>query len=292
MANREQTVTDHHERLNRVLAYIQDNIDKPIKLEALAALAHFSQFHFHRIFSAHVGEPLYDHVRRLRLEKAAQKLHYSRGPITDIALSAGYETPAAFTRAFKKHFGRNPTEYKKIKPRNLPQHLNLLASGSRGKKVISVKPEIRTLQEQKVLFVRKTGPYHKAAAAAWSALMQFAYSHRIMSNDTKGIGISHDSPEITPEEKIRYDACITFKGSVRPKGEVGIQTIAGGRYAVFLHKGPFSKFNRTYGAIMRDWYPESGEKFRDLPCFEVYLNRDPQRTKPENLRTEIYVPIV
>jgi AraC family transcriptional regulator len=42
---------------------------------------------------------------------------------------------------------------------------------------------------------------------------------------------------------------------------------------------------------MAQWYPESGEKLRDLPCFDVYLNRDPRRTKPENLRTEIYVPV-
>lgn len=244
MTNREQTVDDHRERLNRVLVYIQDNIDKPIGLESLAAVAHFSPFHFHRIFTAHIGETLYDHVRRLRLEKAAQKLYYSRGLVTEIAFSAGYETPAAFTKAFKKHFGKNPTEYKKIKHRNLASPLNLIGNSARRKKVSPMKPEIRPLSGQKVLFVRKTGPYDKAAAAAWSSLMKFAYSRRIMNKDTKGIGISHDSPEVTPEEKIRYDACITFKGNVKPEGEVGIQTIAGGRYAVFLHKGPYSKFRQ------------------------------------------------
>lgn len=291
MANREQTVNDHRERLNKALVYLQDNIDKAITLEALAAVAHFSPFHFHRIFAAHVNETLYEHIRRLRLEKAAQKLYYSHGPVTDIALSVGYETPAAFTKAFKKHFNRNPTDYRKIKRQNLPSRLNLIKNRPRRRGVSPVKPEIRELPEQKVLFVRKTGAYDKAAAAAWSSLMKFAYSHRLMSKDTKGIGISHDSPDITPEEKIRYDACITFNGNVKPEGEVGIQTIAGGRYAVFLHKGPYRKLNRTYDFIMGDWYPKSGEKFRDLPCFEVYLNRDPRRTKPENLRTEIYAPI-
>jgi len=151
--------------------------------------------------------------------------------------------------------------------------------------------ELRTLPEQKVLFVRKTGRYDKAAAEAWGALMSFAYSRRIMSKETRAIGISHDSPEITPEEKIRYDACVTFNGNMKPAGEVGIQTIAGGRYAVFLHKGPYSTLNKTYDYIMATWYPQSGKKLRDLPCFELYLNRDPRRTKPENLKTEIYMPI-
>lgn len=291
MTNRIQTVNDYRERLNRVLVHIQDNIDRTLTLESLAAVAHFSPFHFHRIFAAYIGETLYDHIRRLRLEKAAQKLYYSREPITEIALCAGYETPAAFSKSFKKHFGKNPTEYKKTKRQNPPLYLKLIKKKSQRKEVTPVNPEIRTIPEQKVLFVRKTGPYGKAAAAAWPALMKFAYSHRIMSKETKAIGISHDNPNITPEEKIRYDACITYTGNVKPEGEIGIQTIAGGKYAVFLHEGPYSNFNRTYDYIMRDWYPSSGEKFRDLPCFEVYLNRDPRRTKPENLKTEIYVPI-
>ncbi len=288
MANRTGTVNDHRERLNRVLVYIQNNIDQPLSLAPLAAIANFSPFHFHRIFSAYIGESLHEHIRRVRLEKAAQKLARSAGPITEVALGAGYETPAAFTKAFKQVFGKNPTEFTKLKSRDPFAGRSRVRAARRDH---MVKPEIRTLSPQKVLFVRKTGPYAKAGAEAWRALMPYAYSRRMISKETKAIGISHDSPDITPEEKIRYDACITVKGPVKPEGEFGVQTIAGGRYAVFLHKGPYKNFTRTYDYIMAQWYPESGETFRDLPCFEVYLNRDPQHTKPENLRTEIYLPI-
>lgn len=291
MDTRYQTSNDHLERLNKVLVYIQNNIGGSINLEALSAVAHFSPFHFHRIFRACIGETVYDHIRRLRLEKAAQKLYYTEQRVTEIALSAGYDTPAAFTKEFKKLFGKNPTEFKKMKRQSLQAHSNLIRNRARRKKLSTAGPIIRRLPEQKVLFVRKTGSYDKAAAAAWPPLMGFAYSRRIINKDTKVIGISHDSPEVTQEEKIRYDACITFRGIAKPEGEVGIQTIAGGRYAVFLHKGPYSHFDRTYDYIMGEWYPKTGVKFRDASCFEVYLNRDPRRTKPENLRTEIYVPI-
>jgi AraC family transcriptional regulator len=240
------------------------------------------------LFSAYIGESLHEHIRRVRLEKAAQKLALSAGPITEIALAAGYETPAAFTKAFKQLFGKNPTEFAKLKWR-APSAIRSRVPAGRRERI--VKPEVRTLSPQKVLFVRKTGPYSTAAAEAWSVLMPYVYSRRMISKDAKAIGISHDSPDITPEEKIRYDACITVKDSVKPEGEVGVQAIAGGRYAVFLHKGPYKNFDKTYNYIMAQWYPGSGEKFRDLPCFEVYLNRDPRRTKPENLRTEIHVPI-
>ncbi len=291
MSNREQTINDHRERINRVLLYIEKNIEKPLSLDPLAAVANFSPFHFHRIFSAYAGETLSEHIRRIRLEKAARKLYFPDGPITDIALAAGFETPAAFTKAFKQHFGKSPSEYKKMRQQGLLSPRNLIDRRPERKKGKVMKPEMRALPEQNVLFVRRTGRYNKAASEAWEALMKFAYPHHIMNKDTKCIGISHDSPEITPEEKIRYDACITFTGNAKPAGEVGLQTIAGGRYAVFLHMGPYTSFHKTYDYIMAQWYPESGEKFRNLPCFEIYLNRDPRRTKPENLKTEIYMPI-
>lgn len=291
MPNKEQTINDHRERLIRVLVHIQERADGPLSLERLAGVARFSPFHFHRVFAAYVGETLHEYLRRIRLDKAAFRLHYSDDPVTDIALSAGYETPTAFTKAFKRRFGKNPTEYKRIRREKLPAVVDIPAMKAPGRKVMNMKPAIRTMTGQKVLFVRKTGQYARAAGEAWATLMKFAYSHGLMNRETKAIGISHDSPEITPEEQIRYDACITFRGPVKPEGEVGVQTIAGGRYAVFLHRGPYSAFHETYAHIMTRWYPESGETFRDLPCFELYMNRDPRRTKPENLKTEIYVPI-
>ncbi len=213
MANREQTINDHRERLNRVLIYIQENIDQPMLLKSLASIAHFSPFHFHRIFAAHVGETLSDYVRRVRLDKAAGKLYYSGESVTGIALAAGYETPAAFAKAFKQRFRKTPTEFKKLKRRKLPAQMNLVANESKRKQVKPMKIDFRTLPDQKVLFVRKTGRYDKAAGEAWGALMKFAYSHRVLNNETKSIGIGHDSPDVTPEDKIRYDACITYEGS-------------------------------------------------------------------------------
>jgi AraC family transcriptional regulator len=288
MTNRDSTIRDHQQRIARVLTYIQDNIGAPLLLEDLAAVANFSPFHFHRIFTAHTGETLSGYIRRVRLDRAANQLLVSREPVTAVALNAGYETPAAFTKAFKQHFGQPPAEFRQARRLDAcPPPLVMLPPIP---KETAMKPEIRTLTGQTVLFVRRTGNYATAASAAWSALMPIAYSQRLMSADTRSIGIGYDNPAITPEDKIRYDACITVPDTVKPTGEAGIQTIAGGRYAVFLHKGPYEGLAKTYRAIMGDWYPASGARLRDLPCFEVYLNRDPRKTKPENLRTEIYVP--
>lgn len=289
MPSRDKTITDHKERINRVLLYIRENIAVPLSLETLSGVACFSPFHFHRLFQAHVGETLSGYVRRVRLERAALRLSHTEEPVTSIALSAGYETPAAFAKAFRQHFGKTPSEYKRANMSN-GTRLKLPNLNASDKELKTLKPEIRILPERRVLFVRKTGRYDKAAEEAWSALMRFAYSRRLLNKETKAVGVSHDSPEITPEERLRYDACITIDKDVMPEGEVGVQTIEGGKYAVFLHKGTYEKFGDTYNTIFSGWLPACGEKLRDAPCFEVYLNRDPQRTQPENLRTEIYIP--
>ncbi len=68
---RNDTIVDYRERLNRVLVYIQENIDSSLTLQTLAGIACFSPFHFHRIFTAFVGETLSEYIRRIRLERAA-----------------------------------------------------------------------------------------------------------------------------------------------------------------------------------------------------------------------------
>jgi AraC family transcriptional regulator len=153
-------------------------------------------------------------------------------------------------------------------------------------------PEIRELPDTKVLYARKAGAYDQAASEAWSTLMGFAYKNRLMSADTQTIGIGNANPAITPADLLRYDACITFDGTVQPEGDISIQTIAGGRYAVFLHKGAYTGLSELYRSIFAEWLPTSGCTLRDCRCFEKYLNRDPRRTKPENLRTEIWIPLV
>lgn len=285
---RASTTTSYQERLNRVLIHIHQNLDEPLTIDRLAEVACLSPFHFHRIFSAHVGETVTGHVRRLRLERAATRIAFTGDSITDTALAVGYETPAAFARAFRERFGMSPSEFRGQQRTAIPP----FPGNSAVRENIVMKPEMREFTETKVLFVRKTGAYDEAASPAWEALMGFAFKNRLMSDETQMIGIGHDDPAITAEEKIRYDACVTFSGDEKPEGEMGIQTIAGGRYAVFLHKGAHAGLKETYRNIFAGWLASSGCNLGERPVFEKYLNRDPGRTKPENLRTEIWVPVL
>jgi AraC family transcriptional regulator len=104
------------------------------------------------------------------------------------------------------------------------------------------------------------------------------------------LGLCHDDPEVTPPEKIRYDVCLVVDESFEPQGEIGVQVIAGGDYAVTTHQGPYETLNETYGKLCGQWIPRNGRTLRSAPCYEVYLN-DPEGTEPEELLTDIYMPL-
>jgi AraC family transcriptional regulator len=92
------TYRDYSERMLKVLVFIQRHLDEDVLLEELAEVACFSPYHFHRIFRGMIGESVKGYVRRLRLERAAQRLKNSARSITDIAFEAGYEAHESFTR--------------------------------------------------------------------------------------------------------------------------------------------------------------------------------------------------
>src|SRR5437763_8103743 len=110
---RSQTEQAYRERVLRVLVYIQNYLDEALALDELAAVAHFSPYHFHRIFRGMIGESVKEHVRRLRLERAAHRLRFTGQPVTEIAFDAGYQQHEAFTRAFRAMFEQSPKEFRK-----------------------------------------------------------------------------------------------------------------------------------------------------------------------------------
>ncbi len=288
MSNRDEMIRDHQERLNRVTRHIQAHLDEPLTLETLAAVACFSPFHFHRLFAGYTGEPLKSYVRRLRLEQAAHRLCHTPERVTDIALRAGYETPAAFTRAFVQRFGESPTRFRKEHGAWVLQTRTLIINNQQEE--VMLKPEIRNQKEKTMICVRRTGPYAGAAKAAWDALCGWAGPRGLIAPNAEFIGIGHDDPEITAEDKLRYDACITVDRPVKPEGEVSVQKLAGGRYAVFTLQGPYDGLAELYRAIYGQWLPASGMKLRNVTCYERYLN-DCGKVKPQELLTEICIPV-
>jgi AraC family transcriptional regulator len=298
-AMRPETEQAYKERILRVLGHIHQHLDDALDLEELAAIAHFSPYHFHRVFRGMVGETLMEHVRRLRLERAAHRLKFTDQPVTRIAFDAGYEAHEAFTRAFGAMFGVAPSQYRlahkpvftggatsgvHYDPDDRPIAFTPYSSGGPPMDV-----RLETVAPMRVAFIRNVGPYCDGGKA-WMKLFGGAGPRGLAARSPKMLGVCHDDPDVTPADKIRYDACLVVDGSVQPEGEVGIQEVGGGEYAVATHRGSYETLSKTYSQLYGEWLPASGREPRSSPPFEVYLN-SPQNTAPADLVTEIYLPL-
>jgi AraC family transcriptional regulator len=102
------------ERIAAVERYIGQHMDERLDRDVLAAVAGFSVPHFHRLFTAHVGENIASYVRRARMQRAGRKLRMGAVDIAEVALAAGYDNHAAFSKAFKRQFGLSPSEFRQL----------------------------------------------------------------------------------------------------------------------------------------------------------------------------------
>jgi AraC family transcriptional regulator len=296
---RTETEKSYKQRILQVLIHIQNHLDEAMSLEDLAGIAHFSPFHFHRIFRGMVGESVKEHIRRLRLERAAHRLKFGDLPVTRIAFEAGYEAHEAFTRAFAALFGMAPSQFREThRPLPFPplrSGIHFCADGqltdfheSRACRS-DVTITIRSVPVMHIAFMRHVGPYDRVGET-WGKLFAWAGPRGLLGPHTQAVGVVHDDPEVTPPEHIRYDAGMTVSKDIKPCCELGVQDIGGGEYAVAGHRGPYTGLGETYAQLCGQWLPVAGREPRSAPAFEIYCN-SPRDTPPEDLFTEIYIPL-
>ena len=152
-----------------------------------------------------------------------------------------------------------------------------------------MKAQIVEIQPINVAFVRHVGPY-KECGKAWEKLCAWAGPKGYLQPGVQFIGLCYDDPEVTPPDKIRYDACLTVGDDCKPDGPVGIQAIEGGLYVRTTHEGSYNKLYETYADLCGRWIAQNNLEIRSLPSFEVYLN-DPNSTPEAELLTDIHVPV-
>ncbi|KAA6333142.1 DNA gyrase inhibitor [termite gut metagenome] len=158
-------------------------------------------------------------------------------------------------------------------------------------KTLQLAPKLLTLEPKQAIYLNLTGDYQTLDfCSAWNKLWQYVKENKLFSAGIEHIVIYHDDPKVTEADKLRTDICLVLPKKAVPKGEIGVKTIEGGKYAMFLYQGSYEHLSAVYDTIHTKWLPESGEKLRNYPCFEKYLNH-PDNTALEKLKTEIYIPI-
>ena len=278
------TYNDYIQRINKVVAYINNHLDETLDLKTLANEAALSDFHFHRIFKALKGEAIGGYITRLRLEATARLLRYTSLTIEEIAFNIGYETPASLSKAFKKQYGISPTEYRTNKDTYIMK-----------KEIINPDlalkaPKIVTLEPKNLIYVALTGAYGSLDyGKAYEQLWAVIKAQKLFTKGIESICISYDDPKITEGSLQRSDVCLAIHKPATPQEEVSCKTLAGGKYAVFFYQGSYENLSQVYDTAVR-WVIDHEYTLREEPFFEKYLN-DARRTPKEKLKTEIYIPI-
>lgn len=284
MEQKASTIEEYHRCVNQVVEYINNHLGEEIDLGMLADISHFSPYHFHRIMKAFLGEPLGMFIVRTRVETAARLLRYSTMSVSDIAYRIGYASPSSLSKVFRQFYGISPNEY-----RNNKKHVIMKPIEMNPKLDVSVEERKETSKQ--LIYIRLTGAYSELDfCKAWERLYAYVQQEKIPAGSMDHICVYHDDPKVTEADKLRTDVCLAVPGAVEPKGEIGVKEIPGGKYLVFRYKGPYSNLCAVYDTIFGHWIPEKGYAVGDKPAYELYVN-DPRVTAPEELLTDIYVPV-
>ena len=294
-------------RVNRVLDHIDAHLAEPLDLRALADIAHFSPWHFHRLFLAFTGETLADYVRRRRLEVAATRL-LATPPATalSIALEVGFGSAEVLTRAFKMQFGCTPSAWRRgawhdwarghriaLSKNDQAQSNHDQAPGldsrddelwpqgrNSSKKGPKMNVELKTLPDVRVAYLRHVGPYgDPGIGRLWQRFDAWGRARALTCACHSMYGLTRDAPDITAADKCRYDACVQVDDAFVPDGDAGVQTLPGGLYACTRFSGEPQAIHSAWMHLCSDWLADSDYQADDRPAVELYgeqVDVDPQ----------------
>ncbi|ROM83358.1 AraC family transcriptional regulator [Pseudomonas brassicacearum] len=283
---------NHHaylKRFNAVLAYIEANLEADLSVNALSQVANFSAFHFHRQFTAFVGVSVSRYVQLMRLRQAAHRLTAQADcSVLDAALSAGFESPEAFSRAFRRAFGRSPSVFRKAPNWQVWNAVFAIPHFSR---TIIMQVKIVQRAEVRVAALEHCGPSERVDESVRTFVEWRRQSGQSPVASSRTFGIPYSNPDTTPAHAFRFAICGEIHEAVVPN-EFGIRehVIVGGRYVVVRHSGSPDHIGETIYPIYRDWLPNSGEELRNEPLFFEYLSVYPETPKSQ-WQTDVYVPL-
>ncbi len=316
--SRQSSRSEYSRRLNRVFEYIDAHLDEQIDLEAVAKVANFSPFHFHRVFAAWMGETPGDYLRGRRLDRAADRLATERNvSVLAVALAVGFGSGEAFARAFKVRFGCTPTAWRNMSPdagsarterirmvegdRNRSQFQRKARQASTSDVVqharsdqffeeINMHVKVVDFPATRVAFLRNVGPLGTSVGAFWgNTVFPWLATNGLADKPRFGIGL--DNPSVTPPEKCRYDACVEVPEDFVAKPPAGINVLPQGRYAVRSFKGTAGDIGAAWNEVFRDWLPSSAMQMDERPMIEYYPGGSSVDAKTGIFECELWVPV-
>lgn len=294
------------DRLAPLVDHVRENLRGDLSVEALAQVVHFSPYHFHRLFTAVMGETVGTFVRRVRLERAAQLMKAApRRSLSAVAHEAGFGSLSDFSRAFRRQYGlapsrwdrrsrlncraspasRDPADVASRDPADVPSRDPAKVppydprSGNVADERPLSAPQLRETPPLRLAYVRIRRPFEAGALArGYERLREWLHGRRLPED--RLLGLSWDDVDVTPLDQIRYDFAATVPAGARGGKGVGIRDLPGLLIVASPATGSLDRVARVWDHLYHDWLPRSRFEPYNLPPFEWY------RAWPDAVDTE------
>lgn len=289
---------NYRKSLEQAVIYIENHLGYNIKVEDVAKAAGYSYYHLNRQFTAILGESIGSYIKKRRLADASKKLLYSDLKIIDIAIEYGFDSPEAFSRAFKAIYKVSPQSYRQNRLDIFIGGKERLDTGLLDHLVrnVTVHPRIVGLPEIRVAGIRgETTLRDNRLRELWDRTNSL-YSqipNRIPGGRSFGIcEACAENTLYTMNEDILFTEVAgtevsSFEGLTEPFVQ---KVIPGGRYAVFTHRGTLRMLPQTFDYIWGTWFLTTKEELDWREDFELYDERFLGYDHPDS-EVDLYIPV-
>ncbi|MCT4621115.1 MAG: AraC family transcriptional regulator [Marinisporobacter sp.] len=276
--------------MNNAVEYIEANITKKIEIEKVAKIALSSTFHFQRMYHMITGVTIGEYIRRRRLTLATQDI-ISGEKIINVAYKYGYETPEAFTKAFRKMHGISPSASRepgvnlKAYPK-LSFHISIKGDKNMNYKIFD-KGSFKVVGKQTRISMLNEENFNQVPKFWYDCMEDGSYDWISSKAGKLGVlGISKDFDKY--KDEFNYMIAVEEIKDKLPKGYVST-TIPATTWAAFESIGPVPEaLHDLLRRIYTEWMPSTGYQHECAPGIEVFPAGD--MTSP-NYRCEIWIPI-
>lgn len=281
---------DQIDRINRTISYIDDHLGEPLDLEDLAAIACFSKFHFHRVFTGVAGCSPQEYVKRRRLELAYHFLENdSSVSVHEMAGLLGFSSPSNFARSFRERYGRSPSQLHQPPPRGAgappPAPLSLVAPGL---------VRLEALEPFSVLYTRVRGlPDDPPRVERTFLAVQLECARRGWQLEgARQVVLGRSIPGLVAPERSLFDYGVEIPAGAAPHRADHVQTVKGGSYARYDYRGDPAGIVACWSELYSVWLKRSGLSVADgfgftvnasertQGAFQLYLPVQPARARP------------
>jgi AraC family transcriptional regulator len=266
---------EYIKRINKVLTFIDENLDSDLSLKTVSEVACYSPFHLHRLFKAITNETLNSYIIRKRIENSAILLVHKKDlSVTEISIKYGFTSHAIFSRAFKKVYGQSPSEFRKS---NLNNFSKIGKANQMTEKYLCNinhhKNWMKLHAKIKVHLVYMTHIGEKGIDKSFQLMLNWADRTGMLSkNDTNICRVFHDSFKVTDAQKVRMSIGILTNQALSIKeSNIGLNTIEKGKCIVGHFVIEPKEFEQAWSGLYI-WMYENGYNKADRFPFEIYHN--------------------